>query len=141
MHQSLTREEENIIVLRRKQIQNENNIAELPTLENVANANVVSTRNPMAELFLQPQAVQKNDNVTSDIVPFEANIDDFQDEEVPDFDLVSILDQVEKSQKTENVPNTQGGPMSMMSNQVVNNIPKSLFHNCTIQNITFNMKN
>ena len=92
----------------------------------------------MAEMSLQPTAVEQKENATSAIIPFDAHFDNINNQEVPDFDLVSILDEVEKSQKTENA---QGVATSMMSNQVVNNIPKSLFHNCTIQNITFNMKN
>ena len=134
MHQALTHQEENIIVPR-KQVQIPTELLVLPHQPSNVTFNVASPRRAMAPIAFNEQPVMEKPNAATPIVPFEAN---FEDEGVPDFDLVSILDEVENSQKTEN----QTSSTTMVStNQVVNNIPKSLFHNCTIQNITFNMKN
>ena len=80
-------------------------------------------------------AVENKENLTSAIVPFKAN---FDDQEVPQFDLGAIINEVmNKGQAPSQPPaiNTQ-------NNQVVthnNNVPKSLFHGCHIGNIIFNI--
>ena len=89
------------------------------------------------------QNVPNKPNATADVVPFDNNID-FGDD-VPDFDLdlLQMISQVEEQEKA----NVQVTPTtttttkmtSIMSSNVLNNVPKSLLHNCTIQNITFNM--
>ena len=90
----------------------------------------------MAPISFNEPIMLEKENATNEIVPFEAN---FKEDSIPDFDLVSILNDVEKEEKTENM--TKPNQTAMVStSQVLNNIPKSLFHNCTIQNITFNMK-
>ena len=130
MHQALTHREENIIVPW-KQVQIPTELLALPHQPSNVTFNVASPRIAMAPIAFNEQAVMEKPNATRPIVPFEAN---FEDEGVPDFDFVSILDEVENSQKTEN----QTSSTAMVStNQVINKIPKSLFHNCTIQNFFF----
>ena len=134
MHQALTRQEENIIVPRRA-ILMQNETPPFPQQGNVS-FNITSPRRAMAPISFNEPIRPKKENVTNEIVPFEAN---FKEDSIPDFDLVSILNDVEKEEKTKNT--TKPNQTAMVStSQVVNNIPKSLFHNCTIQNITFNMK-
>ena len=81
--------------------------------------------------------VQNKENVNQEIVPFEANFKD-PDQDVPDFDLMAIMNDIEKEQQA--VPKSQVSVATTTSN-ILNNIPKSMFANCTIQNVTFNINN
>ena len=67
-----------------------------------------------------------NDNVSEIFVPFEPNM---EDPEVPDFDLVSFLDEIENEQsKVPSDKHTASTTVFMTSNQnVLSNIPKSMF--------------
>ena len=77
--------------------------------------------------------------MSDNIVPFENNIE-FGDD-VPDVDLLQMITQVEKEQNISMTVSTAmtSTTSSMVASSVLNNVPKSLFHNCTIQNVTFNM--
>ena len=78
-------------------------------------------------------AVQEKPNSDTAIVPFEATFDD----NIPDFDLLSALCEVENSQK--NTAGTVQVPTTV-SNTIMNNIPKtSMFSNCQIGTINFNI--
>ena len=127
MHQSLTRKEDEIVVPGRHQIEG-NILQALPPPE---------PRHATGQL--QP-IINDKENVCDVVIPYHPQ---FDDDEVADFDLMQIMNNLESPTKPENtavapavVPTTTS---SMTSNNVLNNIPKSLFHNCTIQNITFNM--
>ena len=137
MHQSLTCQEEQIM---RQLPAIQPNIPTLPASTSDTNVppQVVLPQKVIGEIQIThkpPAVMPPKENVTSAIIPFEP---DFDDQEVPDFDLVSLLNEVENSQKTETTTTmmtTSNSLTSMMSNQV-----KSLFHNCIIQNIMFSMK-
>ena len=75
--------------------------------------------------------LQGNFNPENALVPFNEDQD-----EVSDFDLVSILNELENNPKE-----TEANSVSVMTTQtnVLNNVPKSMFSNCTIHNITFNI--
>ena len=84
-------------------------------------------KQPTSEQF----PVQNKENTTKEIVPFEPSFDD-----VPDFDLLSVLADIEKSEtKNENPAVTT----TSNTHNIVNNVPKSLFSNCTIGNIHFHI--
>ena len=76
--------------------------------------------------------VKPNENASKEIIPFEADMN--LEQEVPDFDLMAIMDDIKKQEKERN--NTT---VTSTTSNVVNNIPRSMFANCTIQNITFNI--
>ena len=133
MHQSLTREEDKIIVPGKNPIEYDMKLpqiqyAEPPVSKDVGNVVALYT----------PRPVENKENANSDIIPFEPN---FNDQDVPDIDLLEILKQVEEASRNVEIAkqNTTLTMTAMTANNVLNNIPKSLFHNCTIQNITFNM--
>ena len=122
MHQSLTKEEDQIVVPIRGVNKNQ--------LE-IGFGNDVPV--PLPQLAIAPvsKEIIEKPNSSDAIVPFQPQ---FDQDEVNDFDLVQILKEVEENEKLA-IPTTT----SMMASHVVNNIPKSLFHNCTIQNVTINM--
>ena len=93
----------------------------------------ITYREPTSEAVAP--VVQNKEKVNQEIVPFEPN---FEYPDVPDFDLMAIMNDIEKEQ--ENQPKSQVSVATTTSN-VLNNIPKSMFANCTIQNVTFNIKN
>ena len=67
------------------------------------------------------------------MVPYDPEFD----QEVPDFDLLAILNEVENGQekRTDLAVST-----TKTNTNVLNNVPRSMFSNCTIQNITFNIQ-
>ena len=72
----------------------------------------------------------KNVVPSNAIVPFQPNFKD----EVPDFDLVSLLDDIEHSQNTR-----KNNSVAVTSNNnMVNNTPSTMFSNCKFENVTFN---
>ena len=127
MHQSMTRSEDEIEVPGRKILAKPN------ILELQYDVSITSPQKAVAPANF-PKDIHQNEFSNKPLVLYEPT---FDRDELPDFDLVSILNEIENSQTTQ-APKSN---TAMMSNQVVNNIPKSLFHNCTIQNIMFNMKN
>ena len=82
---------------------------------------------------MMPQVVENKENSTSAIVPFNPNFDD--DQQVPSFDISALINEVmnEGQQPPQAITNTQ-------NTQNIQNIPRSLFHGCSIANITFNIK-
>ena len=140
MHQCLTKQEDQIIIPGQKAIENCDQLqqieyAKVPVSPTVGNTVALYT----------PAQIQNKENISAEIVPFEPN---FDDHDVPDLDLLEILKQVEESNEKNEIPSALITPTAaampptttaITSNQVLNNIPKSLFHNCNIQNITFNM--
>ena len=96
MHQSLTHQEENTIGPC-KVIHKGN---QLPALPQPHGRNIPSLRIQTAEITFQQDTVPAKPNVTSRIIPFEPIFEDL------DFDLVTILNEVENSQKTENQTTT-----------------------------------
>ena len=123
MHQSLTREEDTIVV----PAHGSNQDLALQHRRDVGS--------PKLAIAAMSRPVMEKENVCDAIVPFNPQFDD----DIPDFDLIQLLKEVEQEEKPKTPPHTTT-KNSMMSSNVVNNVPKSLFHNCTIQNITFNMK-
>ena len=80
--------------------------------------------------------MENKENVEDAIVPFQSGL---EDNEMDDFDLVAILNEVEKQEESKKKKTCTVTEVATTSTQnVVNNIPKSLFHNCTIQNLTLN---
>ena len=124
MHQSMTREEDLIVVPGRKKLEN---VRQAPALQYEIPQKSATT----AIVPFKTNMEEQKENVNDVVVPFEA---DFNEQEVPDFDLLEMLKEYDEPKKTERPPTT-----AMMNNQVLNNVPKSLFHNCNIQNVTFNM--
>ena len=137
MHQSLTRQEDQIIVPNNKNALNYQQ--NLPQLQypNLAIGHDAS-HTEQAVILYTPKVVESKENAHDNAIPFEPN---FDEQGVPDFNLLQILKEVEEPR--ENSVSLQVTTMptttAMTSNNVLNNVPKSLFHNCTIQNITFNM--
>ena len=89
---------------------------------------------PQPQLAIAPKHnMDMTANISKEkaVVPFQP---DFSDQEVPDFDLVSILDDLEKEKKQQNNNSVQA------TSNVVNNVPRSMFANCQIQNVTFNIQ-
>ena len=129
MHQALTRREEDIIVPGRPQIEG-NNMRALPAPS--YNVGVPSPRPAITPIM------HNKENVSDVVVPFQPQ---FDDQGVPDFDLIEIMNNLESPEKatTTACMTVTTTSSAMTANNVLNNIPKSLFHNCTIQNITFNM--
>ena len=77
--------------------------------------------------------VKQKENINQELVPFEAN---FEESNVSDFDLMAIINDIEKEEDT---TKTQPVATTTATSNVLNNIPKSMFANCTIQNVTFNI--
>ena len=78
---------------------------------------------------------KENVSEANAIVPFEA---DFTDQEVPDFDLMAILSDVTQERNKVSSP-VKKNAIAVTTSNILNNVPKSMFSNCTIQNVTFNM--
>ena len=121
LHQALTKEEDNIVVPGRRQIESGN----MKAIEN----SVVTPRTP---------AIENAPNVNAEraLIPFEAN---FDEEDIPDFDLMEMLNEFEAKSNKENMTTNAAKVAVTSNNTVMNNVPKSLFSNCNIQNITFNI--
>ena len=51
---------------------------------------------------------------------------------MPDFDLMAIMNEIEKQEEKKTA-------VTSTRSNVLNNIPKSMFTNSTIKNITFNI--
>ena len=84
-------------------------------------------------------AVQNKENSNKEIVPFEA---DFSD--VPDFDLLSVLADINKEtsencEKASSIQNQVDVTTTTTNTNILNNVPKSFFSNCTIGNIHFHI--
>ena len=129
MHQSLIMPEDNIVVGERKEIQG-NRLKRGIEYQNV--------RVDIRALVTPQQILPEKENVSDKIVPFDSNME-FGD--VPDLDLLQMITQVEAEEEKKNkqVTPTTTTMTAMLSSNILNNVPKSLFHNCTIQNVTFNM--
>ena len=82
-----------------------------------------------------PPIVQEKPNATNAIVPF--NHDDEDKQIVPSFDLAQLINDVMKDPE---LPTSNAVVASNTNNSVVNNVPKSMFSNCSIGNITFNFQ-
>ena len=84
------------------------------------------------------KVVEDKENADDNAIPFESN---FDEQGVLDFALLQILKEVEEPCENFVTPQVTTMPTTtaMTSNNVLNNIPKSPFHNCTMQNITFNV--
>ena len=133
MNQSMTRTEDEISVPGRKALENK----PIPkAIEGNVTVNVASNA---VTLYTTPNSVVQKENVSDNIVPFENNIE-FGDD-VPNFDLLQMITQMEKEQNISTTVSTAttSTTSSMVASSVLNNVTKSLFHNCTIQNVTFNM--
>ena len=72
----------------------------------------------------------KNIEALNTLAPFESIFED----DVPDFDLVSILNDIENTQG-ESRNNTAA---VTRNNNIANNIPKTMFSNRNFENVTFN---
>ena len=128
LYQSMTRSEEDIQIEGKLALQSVDD-GQLAIEYSAHNSNKM---NP-SENAVVP--VLKKQNVTDSIIPFEPTFDN----DVPDFDLVSILEEFEKQNTTkEQPPQNQVSVITTTSNTV--NIPKAMFSNCTIHNITFNIQ-
>ena len=126
LYQSMTREEDKI---------------KWPQLQQNANIKALQFLLPEMNAIAPVHVVEEKQNInpSNALVPFEPN---FEDQEVPDFDLMSILNDMEeenpKNFQVKAASDTTCNSVNMMSN-VINNVPKSMFSYCTIQNVTFNM--
>ena len=69
------------------------------------------------------------ENVGAALIPFDANLDD---QTVPSFDIGEILNDITRENNTQ-VSTTN-------NNTAINNVPKSMFSNCQIGSITFNVQ-
>ena len=125
LYQSMTRMEEDMNM----QHLPPNN--QLKAIENVPTASTTEPRMALALTTPQPKNIQPAEAM----IPF----DDGLEQEVPDFDLVDFLDQIEKENKTTNTNTTGQNVAVSTTTSQVQNIPKSMFANCNIQNITFNI--
>ena len=114
LYQSMTRTENEIHIPNKRQLPQNNR----PALENITNSTVMATS-------------KKSFKPENALVSFHEEEDD-----IPDFDLVSILNDLESHDKEK-----EGNAVAVMTTRtnVLNNISKSMFSNCTIQNITFNI--
>ena len=66
------------------------------------------------------------------VIPYEPEFD----QEVPEFDLLAILNEVENAQQQHD----DMAVSTTTTNTVLNNVPRSMFSNCSIGNITFNIQ-
>ena len=85
----------------------------------------------------QSNVIAEKENVSEKnaLIPFNANL---SEQEVPDFDIMSILDDITE-ETNKNPVATDKNVVSVTTSNILNNILKSMFSNCTIQNVTFNM--
>ena len=81
--------------------------------------------------------VANKENVEDAVVPFCPNFDSSQPQGSPSFDILSLINDIEEDERRKQ--NTQVTNMSS-TNNVLNNVPRSMFANCSIGNITFNVK-
>ena len=92
--------------------------------------------NPPPKQLALPPPVADKENAIDVIVPFNPT---FEDQEVPEFDLSSILNDItsggNRQQPTGVVQTTNNN-----NNNILNNIPRSLFSNCHIGNINFQIQ-
>ena len=110
----MTRSENQIDIPKRRELLQSN----MQALENMMNPCLTTT-------------LQMNINTENAVVPFEE-----QEQDIPDFDLVSILNDLESNGK-QNEANSVSVTTTRTS--VLNTVPKSMFSNGTIQNVTFNI--
>ena len=128
MHQSLTNKEDYIVVPGCREIT-------MPKLTRAIEVNIgVNVTENAITVYTTPQVVANKENASDTIVPFDSNLD-FGD--VLDFDLLQMITQVEKKQNiaTKVTAVMTTSTMSMMSSNVLNNVPKLFFHNCTIHHL------
>ena len=87
---------------------------------------------PTLEAQMKPNVVQNKENSTKEVVPYEPNFDD-----VPDIHLLSVLADLEK---LETKPDQVAVTTTTTNTQnILNNVPRSLFSNCTIGNVHFHI--
>ena len=87
---------------------------------------------PPPPSVLNQQVVQNRENVQNQMIPFQPNFNEnSNDQEVPSFDINELLNDVMADNRNQ-----------VISNQNTNNvnIPRSMFSNCSIANITFNIQ-
>ena len=80
-------------------------------------------------------------------MPFHSNIDNPNDQEVPSFDLMSLINSV-MGEEDKNAPNRENSVQpsqktniqTATTNTNINNVPRSMFANCSIGNIIFQVK-
>ena len=91
------------------------------------NTSTVSLMAPLMSIM------QNRKNVSDTIVPFEA---DLSEQQVPNFDISDILNELEKPQERQKSNTTS---IMTTRQQMLNIVPKLMFLHCTIQNVTFNL--
>ena len=97
------------------------------------------TPSTMQVSVLSEQAVTPKQNVQDVIIPFEPTFD--QDDGIADFDLLSAICDIEDAQNKENkieIP-APASVVNTCTSNVVNQIPKSFFANCSIGTININI--
>ena len=127
LYQSMTRKEDEM---------NAQELPAVPTKKAIEypEARPVTTSHAQYATAIETPMLQ-NVNPEDAVIPFDNDID----QEVPDFDLVQFLDSLEKENNME-LTKPKKVNVSTTTSNVVNNMPRSMFANCNIQNITFNIK-
>ena len=134
LYQSMTRPEEQMI---RPELQQQEEIRAIHYQP--------SPKGPATPLAIAPRAVQnvvterENINPEQAVVPFEAEFN----EDIPDFDLISMINELEGNSNKQPAPNAENNSninAITTTTSVVNHVPRSMFSNCNIHNITFNIQ-
>ena len=134
MHQSMTRSEENIVVPGHQKI---------PQIQQEQSKETCHPATSALAPIMPAVAVEDKQNSADAIVPF-API--FSDNDVPDFDLLSFITQIENEQKKDDakegqalmIPTTTNVTATSNQNVLNNIVPRSMFSNCKIGNLTLN---
>ena len=92
--------------------------------------------------YNEKAVIQNKENVTPSqaLIPFEPNPDNG---DLPDFDLIAILNEFEANNNTtiaNNCNSNSNVTTVSTTHSVVNHVPRAMFSNCNIQNITFNIQ-
>ena len=85
----------------------------------------------------QQQVVATKPNATGAVIPFEP---DLQDQQVPSFDLMNLINSVMQDEEKEENQQQSGIISTTSTTNNINNVPRSMFSNCTIGNVIFKVE-
>ena len=85
----------------------------------------------------QEAAVASKPNAESAIVPLDPNIDTASNQQAPSFDLLDLINSVMNDEEKNPQPSQSTAIPTTSTTNNINNVPRSMFANCTIGNVIF----
>ena len=136
LFQSMTRKEDDIALPPPRQM------LPLPAPQNMMMHPPVLQENRRLQNTPQMNAVQNKPNAMDTIVPFNPQLENNQDQQVPTFDLDSIINDVMNDENQKALNQQQPGQVANVQTTTNNstvNVPRYMFGNCSIGHVSFNI--